>query len=99
MLLDVVRTVHQLGGLVQFVATIAGSVPDLRHERLLFGPGHRHEVAAGFEADPSNDLTVTSLGLAWKPAPQVIWKLDYQIHSNAADRGVDQWNVALGWLF
>ncbi|MDT8340690.1 MAG: hypothetical protein RQ751_04185 [Longimicrobiales bacterium] len=56
-------------------------------------------VATGFTADPANDLRVASLGLAWRPVPQVVWKADYQFHSNEADTGVDQLNVQIGWLF
>ena len=57
------------------------------------------ELADGFSENPANDLTVTSFGLAWKPAPQVVWKADYQIHSNQAETGVNQFNIQLGWLF
>jgi hypothetical protein len=70
-------------------------IPYLRFERL----DTQREVAAGFSADPGNDMTVTSLGVAWKPDPQVVWKLDYQIHSNEAETGLNQWNVQIGWLF
>ena len=70
-------------------------IPFLRHEQV----DTQREVAPGFAADPANDLTVTSLGLAWKPVPQVAAKLGYQIHSNAATTGLNQWNVQVGWLF
>ncbi|HSG49169.1 MAG TPA: hypothetical protein VLA43_15215 [Longimicrobiales bacterium] len=56
-------------------------------------------VAEGFSANPANELTVASFGLAWKPVPQVVWKADYQIHSNEASTGVNQFNVQIGWLF
>jgi len=56
-------------------------------------------VAGGFSANPANELTVASLGLAWKPAPQVVWKVDYQLHSNQAETGVNQVNLQIGWLF
>jgi hypothetical protein len=59
----------------------------------------QREVAPGFGIDPANDLTVTSLGLAWKPVTQVVAKVDYQIHSNAEGTGVNQVNFQLGWLF
>ena len=59
----------------------------------------QRDVAAGFTADPANDLTVVSLGGGWKPVPQVVVKLGYQIHSNAAHTGVNQFNVHMGWLF
>lgn len=70
-------------------------IPYLRYEEV----DTQRDVAAGFAADPANDLTVTSIGTAWKPVPQVIFEIDYQIHSNAADTGVDQLNVHMGWLF
>ena len=70
-------------------------IPYLRYEQI----DTQRRVASGFTADPTNDLTVTSLGFAWKPVLQVVAKLGYQIHSNAADTGVNQLNVQLGWLF
>lgn len=70
-------------------------IPYVRHEQV----DTQREVAAGFAADPANDLTVTSLGFAWKPVPQVVAKLGYQIHANGADTGVNQLNFQLGWLF
>lgn len=59
----------------------------------------QREVASGYAVDPATDVTVTSLGVAWKPIPQIILKADLQFHSNAAKTGVNQWNVNLGWLF
>lgn len=70
-------------------------LPYLRYEKL----DTQREVAPGFAADPANDQTIVALGLSWKPTPEVVWKLGYQIHSNAADTGLDQWNLQIGWLF
>lgn len=70
-------------------------IPYLRYENV----NTQREVPGGFSADPANELTVTSLGLAWKPDPQVVWKMGYQIHSNESDTGLNQWNVQIGWLF
>jgi hypothetical protein len=70
-------------------------IPYLRYERV----DTQREVPQGFSADLANDLTVTSLGLAWKPVPQVVWKVDYQLHTTAAATGVDQLNLQIGWLF
>lgn len=70
-------------------------IPYVRYEEV----DTQREVEAGLAADPANDLTVTSLGVAWKPVPQVVAKLGYQVHSNAADTGVDQVNFQIGWLF
>jgi hypothetical protein len=70
-------------------------IPFMRFEKVNTQRG----VAAGFSANPANDLTVTSIGAAWKPVTQVIAKLGYQIHSTAANTGVNQMNASLGWLF
>ena len=70
-------------------------IPYVRYERVNTQRG----VAPGFSANPATDLTVTSIGAAWRPIPQAIVKLDYQIHSTAADTGVNQLNASLGWLF
>ena len=70
-------------------------IPYVRYERVNTQRG----VASGFSANPATDLTVTSIGAAWRPISQAILKLDYQIHSTAADTGVNQLNASLGWLF
>lgn len=70
-------------------------LPYVRYERV----NTQREVATGFTVDPANDVTITSLGAAWKPVPQVVLKADYQIWSNEAETATDQWNVSLGWLF
>ena len=53
--------------------------------------------AAG--ANPANDVRLWTFGLQFRPIPQVVVKLDYQDYRNEARTGVDQWNLALGWLF
>ncbi len=70
-------------------------LPYVRHERI----DTQRETATGFAANPANDARATLLGVAWKPVPQVVAKIDYQLHSNAANTGVDQFNFQLGWLF
>jgi hypothetical protein len=57
------------------------------------------EVPRGFEADPANDVRVWTFGLQYRPIPQVVVKADYQDVRNAVRTGVNQFNVALGWLF
>ena len=70
-------------------------LPYVRYERVDTQRG----VASGFSADPANDLSVASFGVAWKPVPQVVGKVGYQVHANEADTGVNQFNVQIGWLF
>jgi hypothetical protein len=59
----------------------------------------QHEVPAGFSRDPANDAEVFTLGIAWKPLDQIIFKLDRMDRDNEAGTGKDQWNVAVGYLF
>jgi len=70
-------------------------IPYVRHERV----DTQRAVASGYAVDPSNELQVTSFGVAWKPVPQAVAKVDLQLHSNQADTGVNQFNFQLGWLF
>lgn len=70
-------------------------LPYVRYERV-----NTHQaVADGFQANPANDLSVLSLGAAFMPTPQVVAKVDHQVHRNGARRGVNQWNAQIGWLF
>ena len=70
-------------------------VPYLRYEWL----NTQDKVPSGFAADPATDRSITTLGMAWKPLPNIALKVDYQIHSNEARTGVNQLNAALGYLF
>ncbi len=69
--------------------------PYVRYEKA----NTQREVAPGFAANPANEITAFSAGIAWKPVPQVVWKLDWSDVSNQANTGVDQLNVQIGWLF
>ena len=70
-------------------------VPFARYERF----NTQDRVPAGFEADPANDVRLWTLGLDYRPIQHVAIKADYEICRNAARTGVNQWNLALGWLF
>lgn len=56
-------------------------------------------VPAGFLRNPANDIESLTAGFAYQPIDQVILKLDFQDQKNAAGTGIDQWNVALGYVF
>jgi hypothetical protein len=73
----------------------ASLVPFARWERY----NTQESVPAGFVANPENDVRLWTLGLQFRPIPQVVVKLDYQDYKNEASTGVDRWNLALGWLF
>lgn len=56
-------------------------------------------VPEGFAIDPANEAQIILLGAAWKPMTNLVLKADYQIRSTQSETGVDQFNVALGYLF
>ena len=56
-------------------------------------------MASGVLADPANDQTVHTVGLSWKPIPQVVVKADFSQIRNGARTGRNQWDLALGYEF
>ncbi len=57
------------------------------------------EVPVGFARNPARDIDILTLGFAYKPIDELIFKLDYQDFDNGAGTGIDQINVAFGYLF
>jgi hypothetical protein len=57
------------------------------------------EVPAGFTRNPARDVESLTLGVAFQPIDPIILKADYQDYDNGAGTGVDQINVALGYIF
>jgi hypothetical protein len=57
------------------------------------------EVPVGYARNLANDNTELTLGLGFQPIDQVIFKADWQQRHNAAETGVNQWNVSLGYIF
>jgi hypothetical protein len=49
--------------------------------------------------DPSKDRQNITLGIAYQPHDQIIFKADYMIKKNEAKSGVDQFNASLGYMF
>ena len=56
-------------------------------------------VPAGFARNPASEIETLTIGVNWKPIEQLIFKADWQDVANGADTGVDQWNLALGFIF
>jgi hypothetical protein len=81
--------------ILRSTASTHSLIPYLRYEQL----NTQDQVPSGFSADPSTDRSITTLGIAWKPLPNIALKADYQIHTTEARTGVNQLNVALGYLF
>ncbi len=69
--------------------------PFVRYEKLDAQDG----VPAGFQDDPASERSVLTAGVGLKPIPNIVFKADFQQHKNEARTGVDQWNLAVGWLF
>jgi hypothetical protein len=69
--------------------------PYARYERL----DTQRRVPAGFLRNPANDQSIFTIGLAFKPIPQTVIKVDWQNVENEANTGQDQWNIALGYIF
>ena len=75
--------------------TESAFIPYVRYERV-----NTHKaVASGYSASASKDLTATSIGFAWKPATQVVFKGDYQMHETGTNSGINQINFVVGWLY
>lgn len=76
---------------------------DTRHELIPFVRYSEYdtqaEVPAGFLRDPANDRELLTVGVSYKPHPDVVIKFDWQDEDDAAGTGQDQWNLALGYLF
>jgi hypothetical protein len=94
----------QLGGwylqagydiLSQALATEQSLVPFFRWEQF----DTEQEVPAGFSRNPANQGRGLTFGVNYRPILNVVIKADYQAFSNEADTGVDQFNLALGYLF
>ena len=57
------------------------------------------EVASGLSADPANDQTVTTLGVAYFPTPKVAVKCDIENWENDKGDSWEQINFGLGYMY
>ena len=53
----------------------------------------------GWSANPANDQQLLTLGLAYQPIEQLIFKAEFQNIENEANTGVDQFNLSMGYIF
>lgn len=56
-------------------------------------------VPGGYSRNPASEVDVLTLGLHYQPIESVVIKADWQDVDNGAGTGVDQINLALGWVF
>jgi hypothetical protein len=81
------------------ILSLAGSkqslAPFVRYERY----DTQQRVPAGFAKDRANSRIEYTWGLTYKPHPNTVLKADWQNLNNQAGTGVDQFNMAVGYMF
>jgi len=70
-------------------------IPYLRYETF----DTQSQVPTGFARNPARDVESWTYGIAYRPIDRLIFKFDYLDYENGADTGIDQFNVALGYVF
>lgn len=69
--------------------------PYLQYERV----NTQAAVAPDARPDPQMDVGVLTFGLMYQPTPWVAFKADFRDTNNKAGTGLNQWNLALNYLF
>ena len=69
--------------------------PFVRYERY----DTQQKVPAGYTKSAANSRTEYTVGLTYKPIQQVVIKGEWQDLDNQAGTGVNQVNLALGYIF
>jgi len=69
--------------------------PYVRYERI----NTQSEVPPGFLRNPANAQSLWTIGLEYKPIPNIAIKADYLFVHNEAISGIDQFNILLGYSF
>ncbi|NIP30643.1 MAG: hypothetical protein GTN99_05625, partial [Candidatus Dadabacteria bacterium] len=69
--------------------------PFIRYEKY----DTQKDVPSGFFRNPENDREILTVGLSYKPIPNVVVKFDYQNRDNRANISSDQFNLGLGYVF
>ncbi|MCZ6819518.1 MAG: hypothetical protein O7G31_08510 [Calditrichaeota bacterium] len=59
----------------------------------------QQDVPTGFSRNPMRERTNLTLGLTYKPHPNIALKMDYLNRDNKANTTVDQFNLAVTYLF
>jgi hypothetical protein len=73
----------------------AAIYPFIQYEKL----NTQKEVPAGFSLDPSKERTNVTYGMSYKPHPNVAFKLDWLNRDNEAGNAVNQFNLAVTYLY
>lgn len=76
-------------------ATAQYLAPFVRYERY----DTQWRTPGAFSKDPANSRMDLTLGLTYKPIPQLAVKLDQQWRRNQARTGFNQWSFGVGYVF
>jgi hypothetical protein len=83
-----------------------GLLPDYLPESHYAAPFFRYEhvnpqasVASGFSPDKTREFDLYTLGVNYKPHPQVVFKLDYRNFAQRQGNRPDEVNLGLGFIF
>ena len=69
--------------------------PFFRYERY----DTQAKVPGGYQRNLAYDRTVYTMGVSYKPIPRVVLKGDYQVRTNHAGTGVNQFDLGAGYEF
>lgn len=69
--------------------------PFIQYEQL----NTQASVASGYAANKATDRSTLTFGFSYKPHPNVAFKFDYRDNKNEAGTGLNQWNLAVNYLF
>lgn len=78
-------------------------LPDTKHDLVIFGRYEDYDTQQsmpnGFAATGANNRNTLTAGVSYMPIPQIAIKADYNFNWNAANAGVDQFNMGLGFYY
>ena len=74
---------------------VGGLSPYLRWETC----DTQETVPDGYDSSDGTATTSLTLGVAWQPVDEVIFKVDYKDASNGAETGVDEIHASAGYIF
>lgn len=92
---------YVLGAYNIFSALNSGSkymeylAPFFRYEKF----DTQKDVPAGYERNPANERTQYTIGVNYKPIPNVVVKAEYQNLDNEANEATNQFNFGIGYVF
>ena len=70
-------------------------IPFIRYEKY----NSQDAVPSGFKSSGKYDVEVTAVGVNVKPIEPVVFKAEYKFVDRADGSGVDQFNLAMGYIF